>query len=67
RHNVSCCASFPDACGCSKQTTFYHQLEAQHPCIQPPGMGSSRIPHLLQTFRQRSLMYDPVFKQAGIM
>jgi hypothetical protein len=49
RHNVSCCAPFPDACGCFKQTTFYHQLEAQHLCTQPVRTGPSRIPHLTQS------------------
>jgi len=38
---------FPsDACGCSRQTTFYHQLEAQHLRPDLSEMGSSRISHL---------------------
>jgi len=36
-----------DACGCFKQTTFYHQLEAQHLHERRrQEWGASRIPHL---------------------
>jgi hypothetical protein len=37
----------PDAMVCLKQTTFYHQLEAQHLHERRfRGWGASRIPHL---------------------
>jgi hypothetical protein len=39
-----------DACGCFKQTTFYHQLEAQHLHERRrQEWGASRIPHLTLT------------------
>ena len=56
-----------DACGCFKQTTFYHQLEAQHLHERRrQEWGASRIPHLtLGMLVFRSL--DATFEQRLVL